>query len=53
MILNLKIVDLIFFLDNKYNLAAIIKINKKLFNFIFIVNTYIITFIFGEKKLYI
>lgn len=39
------------FLDNDHNLAAIIKANKKLFNSVSTVNTYIKTFTFGEKKL--
>lgn len=37
--------------NKKYNLAATIKANKKLFNFISVVSTYIKTFTFGEKKL--
>lgn len=39
------------FLDSEYNLAATIKTNEKLFNFVFMLSTYIKTFMFGEKRL--
>ena len=37
--------------DNEYNLATTIKANKKYFNSVFAVGTYIKTFMFGGKRL--
>lgn len=39
------------FLDKEYNLAVIINVNKKLFNFVSAVSTYIKTFTFGKKRI--
>lgn len=46
MVLSQKLTYLRIFLDNKYNLTIIIKANKKLFNFVLIINIYIKIFIF-------
>lgn len=53
MVLELELISLKFSLNNKYDLTTTIKANKKLFNFVFVVNIYIKIFTFGEKKLQI